>query len=291
MRINIQLRENIESSIVNGSGVLSGVLTNTEQQTFGLDERHIRWAVCSISGREPNDVFVRSPTPWGDLYQRYNWRQVHRMTEIRSARFLEFETVPEIVAETELVNNSSVSGVFTANMNTTVTNTMSSGWHVDHGITVGQSIRYGVTKVGGETSFEYTHGWGENGEVSESVSLSTGSGVTVQLEPGQAVVALMIASRGQARVQVEYVSYLNGLVATNYNPRHNGHHFLGYGVESVLRALSNSNSRISTETITIGMYSRARVELRDKETKRLLRTVWLDEEIIPGGVVVPQPEL
>lgn len=28
MRINIQIRETIESSIVNGSGVLSGVLTN-----------------------------------------------------------------------------------------------------------------------------------------------------------------------------------------------------------------------------------------------------------------------
>lgn len=70
------------------------------------------------------------------------------MTEIRSARFLEFETIPEIVAETLLVNNSSVSGEFTANMNTTVTNTMSSGWHVVQGITVGQSIRYVVRKVG-----------------------------------------------------------------------------------------------------------------------------------------------
>ncbi|MBT9431030.1 hypothetical protein JZM24_00525 [Candidatus Sodalis endolongispinus] len=59
--------------------------------------------------------------------------------------------------------------------------------------------------------------------------------MTVALEPGQAVVAQMIASRGRAKVEVEYLSHLDGLVAMNYGSPYNEHHFWGRDVASVLR--------------------------------------------------------
>lgn len=277
MRINIQLRNNVENSFVNGSGILENVITDSEQRVFRLEERDIRQAIRAIGGRDPNDVFVRSPTPWGDLYRTYNWRQVHRMTQVKNAQVISFETVPEIVSVTELVNNSSVVGTFFTEMSTEVQNTTSFGWDVQHGISIGQSVSYGIGMLGAETSFEYSHGWGNNGEVTESVTLSTGSSVSAELAPGQSVVATLIANRGRARVLVEYISFLNGNVAANYNPIHNGHHFWRYPVGNIMDALNNHNSRITTETIDIGMYSSARVELRDKKTTRLLRTIMLDD--------------
>ncbi|MEN3258172.1 hypothetical protein AAH678_05025 [Sodalis endosymbiont of Spalangia cameroni] len=291
MKINIQPRESIEDSIVNGSGVLSEVITSDEQRLFKLEEPDIIRAITALNGRKPNDVFVRSPTPWGDLYSSYRWRQVHKNTEIFSAKFLQFSSAPEIVSETELVNNSKVAGEFNVNLLTEVLNTVSSGWKVEDGISVGQKVTYGVDWLKGETSFEYTHGWGENGEVSESVTLTTGAGVTVLLAPGQAVVAQMIASRGRARVEVEYLSHLDGLVAMNYEPPYKEHHFWGRDVASILRQNSTPNACRSTEVIEIAMYSKARVELRDKANKDLLKTVWLNEEAKPIGNSVASAEL
>ncbi|CAK8736986.1 hypothetical protein SODG_000707 [Sodalis praecaptivus] len=72
IKINIQPRESIEDSIVNGSGVLSEVITSDEQRLFKLEEPDIIRAITALNGRKPNDVFVRSPTPWGDLYSSYH---------------------------------------------------------------------------------------------------------------------------------------------------------------------------------------------------------------------------
>ncbi|MBT9431029.1 hypothetical protein JZM24_00520 [Candidatus Sodalis endolongispinus] len=165
MKINIQLRESIEDSIVNGSGVLSDVITPDEQRVFKLEELDILRVITALNGRTPDDVFVHSPTPWVDLYSSYQWREVHRNTEIISAKFLDFSSVPEIISETELVNNSAVAGQFNVNLLAEVLNTVSSGWQVENGLSVGQTISYGVSWLKGETSFEYTHGWGENGQV------------------------------------------------------------------------------------------------------------------------------
>ena len=272
MRIDIHLKDDIENSFVNGNGMLENVITDPEQRLFRLEDQDIRQSLFRRNNRWPTDVFVRSNTPWGDLYRTYNWRQVHRMTVVKNAEVLSFDTVPEIVSQTELVNNSSVVGTFSTDMSTSVQNTTSFGWNVQHGLTVGQSISYGIT-ISGTTSIEYNHGWGNNGEVSETVTLSTGSSVNVELAPGQAIVAYLVANRGRARVRVTYMSFLNGFVTANYNPVFNGHHFWRYGVENII----NTNGIITTETIDIGMFSSARVEIRDKETTSLLRTIMLDD--------------
>jgi len=276
MRINIRLAESIENSIVNTSGGHVNTITDGQQGAFNIRTPQLRNAVQRIRGQAPNDVFVRSPTNpplTVDLYQEFNWPQVQAHLDITGAQVLDMSLVPEIVAQADFVNNSSVNGTFRVNLNTTVTDTVTSSWHIEHGIAVGQSVSYSIGSiVGGETSFEYSHGWGEAGEHSRSISLSSGSEVEVELEPGQAVTASMISNRGQARVQVRYRSRLTGGVASNYNPRHNGSHFWQCPIGQVMDNVPTPRHLDTIETLQIGMFTSTRIEIRDKETNRLLKT-------------------
>ncbi|WP_437889762.1 hypothetical protein [Phytobacter sp. V91] len=293
MRVNIRLAETIERSVVNTSGGHVNVITDGQQRAFNIQEPQLRRAIQRVRGREPNDVFVRSPTNpplTVDLYPEFNWSQVQAHLDIMGAQVLDMSLSPEIVAQTDLVNNSSVSGTFRVNLNTTVTDTVTSSWQIQHGIAVGQSVSYSVgTIFGGETSFEYNHTWGEGGEHSRSTSLSTGAEVEVALEPGQAVTASIISNRGQARVQVRYRSRLTGGVAMNYNPRHNNSHFWIHPVGQMMDNIPTPQHLDTVETLQIGMFTSTRVEIRDKETTRLLKTFIIrgNDQSEPDWIIRP----
>lgn len=276
MRVNIQLAQSVAASIVNTSGRHVNIITDDQRRIFNIQDRQIRDAVTRIRGRQPNDVFVRSPTNpplTVDLYSSFNWAQVQANFDILDAEVLEMSSEPVIVDRTELVNLSEKGpATFHANLSATVTDTVSSNWQVEHGISAGQSVNYSVGAFGGETSFTYSHTWGEGGEHSRSVALSTGAGVEVELQPGQGVVVNMISNRGRARVRVRYLSRLTGGVATNYNPRHDGSHFWQCPVEQVMENVPMRREIITTENLNIDMFTSTRIELRDKENNRLLRS-------------------
>ncbi|KFX05878.1 hypothetical protein KP22_08425 [Pectobacterium betavasculorum] len=282
MRINVIIQENIENSVVNGSGITSGIITDVERRTFNLEDTQLKRACGLLVGKEPTDAFLRSPTPWNDLFVTYNWAQTQRNTSVRTARFVGHNAVPELVSEKELVNNSSIGATFNANLSTTVSNTVSSSWSSSHSISVGQEIEYKILGIGGSTSFDYTHEWGVGGEQSQTIELSTGAGVEVYLEPGQAVSAQMVASRGNAQVAIEYLSYLTGGAAMNYYPRYDGHHFRWRAISRIMDVGGISNQVITRENLNISVYSSARLELIDIKTKKLLRTYYLGDILSVG---------
>lgn len=266
MNIDININRNKCDSVVKARGRLCNTITDDERNTFGLGDDQIKSAMEALHGRRPNDVFVRSPTPWNDLYSTYSWKQVQRITTVRSAEIVEFKDIPVVVSQTILNNNSSKRGTFQKNLSTNVTNTASSNWERGHGISVGQKISYGFKwgDVGleGDTSFGYNHSWGQGGSESKVTSLSVGSGITVELEPGEKILAQIIARRAKAKIKVEYESCLTGSVAINYYPTHKGHHFWSWDVNSIMQQNNRQNSYISTEIISINLLSNMEVNLR-----------------------------
>ena len=83
-------------------------------------------AVNAYFGRSPNDAYLHSPTPWGDLYTTYNWPQVSMVLVVQSAKILGITSEPIIVKTQEFTNNSSVKGTFNVAISDTVEDTVSS---------------------------------------------------------------------------------------------------------------------------------------------------------------------
>ncbi|MHB8266477.1 MAG: hypothetical protein ACYDC7_11240 [Acidithiobacillus ferrivorans] len=277
MGINVSLIAGSDESqsSVEISGSMQHVITDEEVETFHLNDEQLKQAVAAYFSKRPNDAYLHSPTPW-DLYKTYNWEQVQVILVPKKATILGITSAPVIVKDQEFVNNSGKKGTFTVGITHSVNNTTSSNWNTGGKLTIGQKISYGLL-VKGETSFSYEQSWGIGGQQSQSFTVGSSSGVTVNLDPGEAVLVQLTASQGVMRVRIDYLAYLIGGNAVNYDPIYgppgnpdDKHHFWCLPINDVMSAGKIENSMWSTEDIEVGYYSNAKIVLLDKKTKALI---------------------
>ncbi len=259
------------SSSVSASGSVQHIITDTEVNSFGVQDRNLKNAVGKYFGKNPNDAYLHSPTPWNDLYKTYGWPQVQTVLTVASATITGITSQPVIVAQQTFKNNSNKQGTFNVGISDTVTDTVESNWSTTNSIDVTQTIEYGISFLGagggGSTSMSYSRTWGQGGSNSQSVAVGTSQGVTVVLDPGESVLAQLTASRGVMKVRIVYQASLIGATAINYNPTFKDHHFWGLDLPSVMNAGQIKNSLQFTEDIEIGFYANSEIELKDPSGK------------------------
>ncbi len=263
--ITIVAGADMNSSSVEATGEVQEVITDDDRKTFNIEDSSLKSAVEKYFGKKPSDAYVKSNTPWGDLYTKYNWTQVQRVTKVHSAKILEITSTPSILSSKTLSNDSNVTATFNASISETVSNSTASNWSEEDSVSVSQEFSYDVSFLGsgggGKTSFDYTHTWGQGGSEQLSIDVGSEEGISVTLKPGQSVVAELNASRGKMKIQIVYKVYLTGTVAVNYNPTYKGHHFWDLGISGVMQSGNISNEILVTETIELGYYSNGEVVL------------------------------
>lgn len=268
IEISVKAGTDAASSSVNASGSVQHIITDKERKTFNIEDKSLKNAVGKYFGKNPNDAYLHSPTPWDDLYKTYGWDQVQTILVVKSATVIGITSEPVIVATKTFSNKSTKKATFDASISDQVTNTTESNWSETDSIEVSQTISYGIEflgcgSAGGSTSMTYNHSWGQGGSESKSIDIGTTSGVSVELNPGESVEAVLSASRGVMKVRIVYKAYLTGSTAVNYNPTYKDHHFWGLNIGSVMSAANLPNIEEFTEDIEIGYYSNAQIELRD----------------------------
>ena len=273
--VTITAARNQSRCNVNASGSVQYVITDADRNTFGIPDNALKQAIAKYWGKSPTDAYVRSPTPWGDLYTvyaQYGWNQVQTVLSVTDAKVLSITSNPEIINTVKLKNDSSTKGTFTAAIATSVMNTAETNWSETSTIDVTQTIDYsvgveGIGDIGGSTSFSFSQAFGMGGSQTQTVSVGSTQGVSVDLDPHSSVAAQLTASRGAMKVRVTYNAYLTGDVAANYNPTFKDHHFFALDIAEVMQAGGITNSQVITEDIEIGFYSNATVNLSDPNMK------------------------
>ena len=261
------------SSSVVVSGSVQHVITNDERETFRLGDEQLKQAVGKSFGKRPNDAYLHSPTRH-DLYKKYGWPQVEVVVVVESAEIVGITSKPTMLKTETFTNSSSKKATFNIEISETVQQTTSSNWSTGGTLSVGQDINYDVgflgTGAGGTTSLSYSQSWGIGGEHSESVTVGSTTGVSVDLQPEQSVVTELSASRGTMKVRVRYRAHLIGKTAVNYDSKHHGHHFWGLDIGSVMSNADVPNCSESTEELEVGYYSNGKIELKDKPSGSLM---------------------
>ncbi|CAH0403637.1 unnamed protein product [Chilo suppressalis] len=275
--VNVVASDNEAERAVELAGNNVDIISDNERSTFQLSDSRLKDAVRANFGKRPDDAYLRSPTPWGDLYSSYDWPQVTRTLSPQKATILEVSSQPTIVLTQHFENNSTKPATFTAKIQQSVQNTVTSSWEKGGELTVGQDIEYGfdikAVSVGGKTSFSFTSKWGESVSKSESVTVGSESGVTITLDPHQSVVAELYATRGSMRIKVDYEATLSGVTAINYSKPYQGHHFWALAINSVMSSGNIPRSVKSSEVIKMGYYSNSHVVIKDAHTKTMLYSV------------------
>nr|QWC93362.1 insecticidal protein IPD102Ab [Pseudomonas donghuensis] len=275
--IAINAGQSSSASTVIATGTVQNVITDTERTLFNIQDGSLKAAVSAYFGRSPNDAYVCSPTPWGDLYQTYNWPQVQATLSVVSARIVSETSNPIALNTNTFTNHSSVPAEFNCGVTQEVTVTAESNWSSSSEVGISQTISYGISFLGagaqGETALSFTQTWEQGGSQSESVTLGSSAGVALTLQPGQTVEAILSASKGVLTVEVEYQITLAGVTAVNYNPTYQGHHFWTLDINNVMSAGKLSNVITSKETIVIDYFTNTTITVQDPESQDVIRTL------------------
>ncbi|WP_143275416.1 hypothetical protein [Bradyrhizobium canariense] len=288
IRIDVALGDTVESSSATGTGSSSSIITDAERRTFSVDNDRLKDSLAVFMGKKPNDVFVRSPTPWNDLYETYNWPQTERNTIVRSVQVLEVRIESETIRQ-RIINSGSRPAPFPISFSRTVTNTVTSKWSNSQSISFGlkAEIKFGkVFQVGIGASIEWRNTWGSEETVTESVTVATGAGVSMILDPGECAVIDATFKSTEGIVRVEYESSLSGNVAMNYHPRYRGHHFFTSPTAAVMSRNDIANRHITTQTFGTKLHKEVILEVKDDETSETLRSFRSDLPLVADGPII-----
>lgn len=275
IKVSIVAGKTAGASSANASGSVQHVITDKERSSFGIEDSALKDAVDAYFGKRPNDAYVKSPTPWGDLYKKYNWSQVQTVVEATGAQILSITSTPTIIAHQEFTNHGPTPATYNCSISQSVQTTTESNWSTTDTVEVEQKIEYGVSFIAelkGETTLSYSHSWGKGGSESESFTVGSDSGVSVELQPGQSVRVNLTASKGELKARIFYSAHLIGSAALNYNPTYKDHHFWGLNIGSIMNSKNISNSKKYTEDIKIGFYADSTIEVVDNATKKVMMT-------------------
>ena len=110
------------------------IITDVERATFKLNESQLKDAVGQYFGKRPNDAFLHSTTPWGDLYRRYKLVWFLKQQVVKSWRSHPIR--PVALATKTLENTSNFEGEFTACLSESVSDTVTTSWNMQHTVLV-----------------------------------------------------------------------------------------------------------------------------------------------------------
>ncbi|APJ03924.1 follicular epithelium yolk protein subunit [Silvanigrella aquatica] len=260
-----------DHSSASGSGQEIHIITDKERESFGIgNDQVLKKAVEAYFGKSPDDVYLKSDTPWDDLYKTYNWSQVQTNYRVRDVQILEITSQPEILAKKTFENKSSKSVTYNASISDTRANTLETHWSQSTNKSVGFSIKAsfsvpGVFGFEGGSTFNFDSTWGEGGFQSTTTTVGTTTGIIVTLDPGEKVEAHLNATRGHLKVRVNYDTYLTGITAVNYAQTYKEHHFWGLPIDKVLKSSGINNNQIVTQDLNFSYYSDAHVVVYDQK--------------------------
>ncbi|CAK1549106.1 unnamed protein product [Leptosia nina] len=271
-KINIDITSSINVSDVkvSYSGYDIHVIKDSEIKLFNINQLQIKEAVRRFYKVRPHSVYLRSPTPWHDLYKTNNWEQVSRILSVKSATIKINDKQTTVVLSQDFENYSNTNVKVNTALSQTVENSVTTSWSSSHEWGVSQEIQYDVNvifaKLAGTTAFSWTSNWGKSEEKSETFTIGATSAMETELKPGQAVTAILTGNKRVLEVEVVYAATLRGNVAVNFKKPFKGHHFYGPSIIGVMNTAGLDTEKIYVETIKVGVYIDHSLKVYDKKT-------------------------
>ena len=237
--INIKAGATETESSISANGQLTHVILESDRGSFSIgSDADLKKAVGSYFGKEPTDVYLKSPTPLNDLYTSNGWPEVQTVLVPKKAEILDVNTKPIILKTDTITNTSDNTATFTSKLSKDVTDTISNAWSMSSKVSFHQMIdykfRFPGNGVGHETAYDLEQEWGRSYTVTKDSTVGAKAGVSVELKPGESATVELSANSGRMHVRITYAAILKGHTAVNYDPAYKGHHFWGLPIGNVL---------------------------------------------------------
>lgn len=253
-------------------------ITDHERKTYKIEEHSLKHAFGDYFGKVPDDAYLCSPTPYGDLYKRFGWEQVKVTLIPVSAEVLECETQKTVVKSLICKNYKYKPQLVDVSLCETVCNSVTKVWTSHYDISCGQCIKYNISFSGtggwGESGVEFKHAFGKDKTEYQDVTIGSPSGTKVTLQPHESVEARLLAYYGSMKVKVTYRATISGGYAVSYNQSYKDKDFWCVPVTGVLKGCGVETTKFVEEILDVNYFSGSYVELRDPECDEVKRVIY-----------------
>ncbi|XP_030036383.2 spherulin-2A [Manduca sexta] len=254
------------------AGTDADTISDTEVTTFDLTDENLKNSIHAYTNEHPDDAFLKSPTPWGDLYKTYNWPEVTRVLTPLRAKILSVTNHPAVLTTHVYNNTTPKTSTFPAKIHEDVHNTLTSIWETTGDLTP-QDIDYEFdikAESWDNHGFTYAAKWGQEVVKTQMFTVGLESGAPITLEPKQSAVAELHVTKNMMRVQLDYEATLTGSTAAHFSKAHKGHRFWAFAVDAVMAAGNMRRSVKSSEAIQIVYYTEPKLIVRKMETNEMM---------------------
>lgn len=266
MTIDIHASQTVPATVITTKGSSQKVITPKDIGAFQLTTSILKKGVYKLTGeqkRQSTHVFIRSPTPWHDLYTTYGWKQVNTVVKPIKTTIINIKKETDVILNQKAVYGGPEPSEHKVTLPTKVENNVTIYWNKDTKPFKGD-IEYNINfdGIGNTTKFKMNSTWNTN-LLERNVGVVSPSVVELRLEPQQNSSVTLTATKVSVNLEVEFIAILDGTVVANFEEAINGHHFFAYDVGSVAQAANFSDTIATKVNIGIEFYTDSKVSVDD----------------------------
>lgn len=270
-KIQIDIHPNDDQNMkVHMAGVQVSMLGEMDKAAFGLTDDKLKQALTNM-GMKPDNVFLNSPTPWGDLFETMNWEPTRMIFEPKRAEILSSKTEKVVVKSSNLHNTHTEPMTRKVDMKQTLMNTITSKWSKEGELDV-KNIHYNIHMMTPESE-EYSFISNGLEDIEKLEPVTVGDVMEVTLEPKQTLDAELHVTAEHMMVRVDFEAKLAGTVALNFDNTYEGHRFWSVDINTLLTAGGMKKVMHSSEFINIVQFRDAKVLVKEATTGKVINSV------------------
>ncbi|XP_045780841.1 uncharacterized protein LOC123877946 isoform X2 [Maniola jurtina] len=256
IQINITVASDKRDLNVTFYGSDDKVVSDREVKLYNITEDRLKNGTGHEFGVTPSDVFLTDPTPYGNLYLKYKWRQVTRRVTVSSAAVREVINEDVVLAVHEHINNTPIKVKVPIKLLQDVEYSLKSTWSKS-GLP-GDDVNYN-TRVNffNNKQFLFEKKWRNESMETATLPFGVQRPGNMTLAPRRRVTMKLRAKRTVVLLTVTYAAYLTGSVVANYPRLLGSYHFWAPAVDRVMAAARpRLNNRIlTTELVELKCYT------------------------------------
>lgn len=262
--INVTVDSNKNDVIIKYSGNDKKVVTDKELTLFNITMEKLNKGMRIELGRYPDDIFLKDPTPYGKVFENFEWEEMKRRLKILKTKVVDVLNTKVVLGTHEHINNSPNNITAKRRMFRDVENAVSSTWSRD-GVP-NDDITYNLTIHLKYGQFHYVNNWRNESIRTVKMPIGVTKDGIIIIKPGQSVITKLSATKTILLVELTYDARIVGSVVANYGHEYGKYHFYAPAVENIMKAANMSNVIFTTEVIEIRCYTNPVLEVYDKLT-------------------------
>lgn len=264
IKIDIKTDSYYEDVRIKFSGYDSKLVTDKEIALFNITKNNLLKGVRVELGRYPENIFLKDPTPYKNLFKRFKWQEVRRHLKITKTKVLQIVNENAVVNVHEHINTASHSINYTGDVFQRVENTILSLWS-KYGLPE-DDIFYDIEVKFHNKIHKYENKWRNDSVKTVNSDFGLKKEGFIEIMPDQTILSNLTGLKTIILIEVEYTAKLTGSIIADYEALYGKYHFYAPTIAKIMTAANLFNEVKTTEWIEIRCYTEPYLRIFYKDT-------------------------